>query len=169
MGYLVQPECKCGYQHKQIFMGGGMRNFETSCEVPFYCEDCSKIKTRNLFKKRTKCQKCKEDLKIFGVLDEDIECEECNKLIPTEVFNEKFKCEKCRKELKMYGEIIEHSNDMYMDEAYMRELEENSFNWSFYTNRTEMTELTHYLRYKSNYCPKCKTNNLNFFPCGVWD
>jgi hypothetical protein len=36
MGYLVQPECNSGYQHKNIFMGSGMKNYEASCELPFF-------------------------------------------------------------------------------------------------------------------------------------
>jgi hypothetical protein len=163
MGYVIQPQCTCGYQHKQIFMGGGIKNYETSCEVPFYCEECSKIKTRNLFKKRPKCKKCKDELKIFGVLDDDIECEECIKLIPKEVLNESFKCGSCRKVLKMYGEIIGYFNDKNLDFDYMKDLEKNSFNWSF------LLDMTYFLRYESNYCPKCKTNNLSFNYGGVWD
>ena len=60
MGYLLRAECSCGYQHENIYMGGGIKNHEFSCEAPFYCEHCSKIKLRNLIKKRPKCQKCKE-------------------------------------------------------------------------------------------------------------
>jgi hypothetical protein len=73
-------------------------------------------------------------------LDEDIECEECIKIIPKDVLNESFKCGKCRKELKMYGEMIELFSDKYMDEEFMRELNENSFSWSFYTNVTNLPE-----------------------------
>lgn len=169
MGYLLNAECSCGYKHKEIYMGGGMKNFESSCEVPFYCEECGKIKLRNLFKKRPKCPKCKEDLKIFGVLDEDIECEECTKLIPVEVLNESFKCGKCRKELKMYGEIIGEFSDKILDLDYMKDFEGKSFDWSFCINWTELTYRTYFLRYDSNYCPKCKTNNLQFTYGGIWD
>lgn len=163
MGQVLRAECSCGYQHNEIFMGGGRMNHEFNCEAPFYCEECSKIKLRNLIKKRPKCEKCKEELKIFRALDDDIECEECAKLFTVDVLNERFKCGGCRKELKMYGEIIGYYSDKNRDLDYMKDLEGKSFNWSF------LADMTYYLPSDSNYCPNCKTNNLRFEDVGIWD
>jgi hypothetical protein len=163
MGYLLKPECSCGNPFKEIFMGGGKNNFETSCEIPFYCRECEKIKIRNLFKKRPLCKNCQWELENLGSIEGKINCDECEKLTQTEPLNDKFKCGRCRKELKMYGEVIGYFSDKNLDLEYMKEIQENCFEWSF------LLDMTYYLPNQNNYCPKCKTNNLQFTPCGVWD
>jgi ribosomal protein L37AE/L43A len=163
MGYIIKPECNCGYPFKEFYFGGGMNNFETSCEVPFYCEGCGTIKVKNLFKKIIKCNKCEFEENLLG--DDFIpkECEECNKLLTENPFSDKFICGKCRKDLVMYGVDSGYFSDDNLDFEKMRELEENSYEWSYILDRT------FFLPYKNNYCPKCKTNNLEFHSCGIWD
>jgi ribosomal protein L37AE/L43A len=163
MGYVIKPECTCGYPFKELFFGGGMKNFETSCEVPFYCNECGTIKVRNLFKKLKKCSSCELKMELLGEDFIQDECVECSKLLPDNLFNDKFKCGKCRKDLVMYGINSGYFSDDNLDFMKMRELEESSYEWSY------MLDRTYYLPYKNNYCPQCKTNNLEFHSVGIWD
>ena len=162
MGAILQPICACGFQFKVFFMGGGMRNFTYSCEVPFHCVDCETIKIRNLFKRVKKCQVCKGIEKLTGEKLDSSECENCQKLLPPDL-NNKFKCGKCKGELVMYGVNAGYFDDTNLDFEKMRELEESSHEWSY------MLDRTYFLPRDSNYCPKCKQNNLRFDHCGNWD
>jgi len=162
MGYILQPICVCGFKFKDIFMGGGMRNFTYSCEVPFYCVHCETIKVRNLFKKVKKCHLCKERERFIGEKLDSSECEECQKLLPPDL-NDKFKCGKCKSELVMYGINTGYFDDRNLDFEKMRELEERSYDWSY------MLDRTYFLPRESNYCPKCKKDDLKFDSCGIWD
>ncbi len=83
MGVIIKPFCYCGYTTKEIYLGGGMGNFERNCTIPFYCIDCKQIFSRNIFKKY------KGEYSI----------------------NTKIHCRVCSYELVMYGNISSFEND----------------------------------------------------------
>lgn len=163
MGYLLKPECSCGHSYKEIFMGGEMVNFETTCKVPFFCIKCKTIKIRNLFKKKQNSKNCEEENEKLGGLDDKTKFYELDRIIPKGILNNKFKCGKCRNDLKMYGEIVTFLSDEKLNLEEINNLYINSFEWSF------SLEMTYYLPSQSNYCPKCKSNSLQFTSCGIWD
>tara|TARA_B100000315_G_C14547437_1_gene573961 strand:+ start:544 stop:900 length:357 start_codon:yes stop_codon:yes gene_type:complete len=60
MGSIVNAVCKCGYE-KELFIGGGMSNFETVCHFPSYCQNCNDLVQTNLYEKTVKCPQCKSE------------------------------------------------------------------------------------------------------------
>jgi hypothetical protein len=58
MGSIVKALCGCGYE-MEMYPGGGMRNFTTHCNFPFFCPHCAIMFEGNLFNKRIACPKCK--------------------------------------------------------------------------------------------------------------
>ncbi len=67
MGSIIQPYCNhCEKDFKEIFVGGGMTNFETICNVPSSCSNCGNVFSRNLFSEKLKCPKCRRKVEYFG-------------------------------------------------------------------------------------------------------
>jgi len=58
MGTICSAECKCGYKTKELFLGGGMMNFETECSFPYYCQECNKLFIGNIYNKKVTCSEC---------------------------------------------------------------------------------------------------------------
>ena len=46
---MLISQCKCGYESDTLYLGGGMLNFHSYCEVPCYCDDCEIVFSRNIF------------------------------------------------------------------------------------------------------------------------
>lgn len=60
MGSILQATCECGYGTYNLFLGGGMMDFGSSCHVPGYCESCGILYTSNLLAKRPlRCPRCR--------------------------------------------------------------------------------------------------------------
>jgi rRNA maturation endonuclease Nob1 len=57
MGSSVSAKCSCGLE-VEILIGGGMRNFATTCYFPFLCESCHSIVTLNLLDRSHMCPSC---------------------------------------------------------------------------------------------------------------
>jgi len=57
MGSIINAECGCGFK-RQMYLGGGMRNFETHCAFPLYCGQCKILFAANLFQKQLSCPDC---------------------------------------------------------------------------------------------------------------
>jgi plasmid stabilization system protein ParE len=57
-GSTVAAKCSCGVE-VEIPIGGGMRNFATTCYFPFLCEACHNIVTVNLLAPAHVCPGCK--------------------------------------------------------------------------------------------------------------
>lgn len=57
MGSMVKAHCGCGYT-KELHLGGGLLNFTTQCNFPFYCTKCKILFEGNLFDKKILCLKC---------------------------------------------------------------------------------------------------------------
>jgi hypothetical protein len=57
MGSIVRASCNCGYEIVMP-LGGGMMNFTTYCNFPYYCKNCRILFEANLLGKRISCRKC---------------------------------------------------------------------------------------------------------------
>lgn len=60
MGSIIGASCDCGYEKSEMFLGGGMANFNTYCNFPHYCEDCRTLFEADLFDKSRSCPRCKK-------------------------------------------------------------------------------------------------------------
>ena len=49
MGTGVKGYCNCGYKTKEMYLGGGMMNFQTNCTFPHYCQDCDILFEANIY------------------------------------------------------------------------------------------------------------------------
>jgi Zn finger protein HypA/HybF involved in hydrogenase expression len=58
MGSIIKAYCDCGYENTMP-LGGGMKNFTTYCNFPFFCEECRILFEENLFEEQMLCPKCK--------------------------------------------------------------------------------------------------------------
>jgi hypothetical protein len=58
MGSIISAICGCGYENTMP-LGGGMENFTTYCNFPFYCEECRILFEENAFEEQVSCPKCK--------------------------------------------------------------------------------------------------------------
>jgi len=58
MGSLINAYCGCGFENTMP-LGGGMENFTTYCNFPFYCEECRIFFEANVFEEPVSCPKCK--------------------------------------------------------------------------------------------------------------
>ncbi len=57
MGSQVIATCGCGLE-ESLRIGGGMRNFQTTCLFPCLCEHCHRIVEVSLLKRSLKCPAC---------------------------------------------------------------------------------------------------------------
>ncbi len=57
MGSIIEASCLCGYK-REMFLGGGMLDFTTSCNFPIFCGKCSSLFEANLLDNNQKCPKC---------------------------------------------------------------------------------------------------------------
>lgn len=57
MGSSVKASCPCGLD-KDILIGGGMADFETTCFFPCLCKRCSDVVQVNLLRKEMRCLMC---------------------------------------------------------------------------------------------------------------
>lgn len=57
MGSMINASCECGYE-KNMSLGGGMMNFNTRCNFPFYCEGCNILFEDNIFNEKIICPNC---------------------------------------------------------------------------------------------------------------
>ncbi len=58
MGTAVVGRCKCGYETKEMFLGGGRMNFQSHCGFPYYCQDCQILFEANIYEDVI-CSECK--------------------------------------------------------------------------------------------------------------
>ena len=63
MGSQVRAKCQCGLD-KSISIGGGMRNFMTTCYFPCLCEHCNFVVVGNLLAPIQECPECKSQKMI---------------------------------------------------------------------------------------------------------
>ncbi len=68
MGSIVIAKCGCGFE-RQMYLGGGMRNFETYCAFPVYCGKCRTFFEANLYQKEIACPACGEAKDVFAYDD----------------------------------------------------------------------------------------------------
>tara|TARA_Y100001970_G_scaffold286364_1_gene408323 strand:+ start:82 stop:450 length:369 start_codon:yes stop_codon:yes gene_type:complete len=82
MGSMIQSQCKCGYESDELYVGGGMMDMGDKCELPFYCDDCEIVISRNILnekgiKKSNRCPKCRKTIKYYGqIVSEETEYQE---------------------------------------------------------------------------------------------
>ena len=58
MGSLVVAKCKCGVE-AYARVGGGRKNYTTTCYFPCLCDSCHNIVQMNLLAKNSRCPKCR--------------------------------------------------------------------------------------------------------------
>lgn len=58
MGQILEATCTCSFQARGLFVGGGMRNFETYCGAPALCCDCGVIHILNYLDRPHVCPHC---------------------------------------------------------------------------------------------------------------
>ena len=58
MGQIISANCSKCQTQKEIYAGGGMANFETTCTFPALCENCKKVVEINLCDKLHQCPEC---------------------------------------------------------------------------------------------------------------
>ncbi|MEA3497266.1 MAG: hypothetical protein U9R42_14660 [Bacteroidota bacterium] len=114
---MLKAECGCGYESEELLLGGGFRNFMTECALPFYCDHCETVFTRNILnefgiKKFNRCPKCKRKVSYYGEIRDALLDEEDNDYVfdwRINDFNRYFlleghhHCPKCKKDkVKFY-------------------------------------------------------------------
>jgi hypothetical protein len=65
MGSIVQAKCSCGFDSGGLYLGGGMRNFQTFFGVPGLCSNCYELKVVNYLSKQPKCNKCEGKMTLY--------------------------------------------------------------------------------------------------------
>jgi len=58
MGDIVVAECDCGYQTKNLGLGGGMQDFTTYCGFPYLCLNCREVTVANFLDAEPSCRSC---------------------------------------------------------------------------------------------------------------
>ncbi len=58
MGSQVIAKCDCGVEGS-VLIGGGMRDFMTTCFLPCLCENCCDVVQVNLISKKMRCPRCR--------------------------------------------------------------------------------------------------------------
>jgi hypothetical protein len=58
MGGVVSANCNTCSLSDELFLGGGMLNFDRYCNFPFACHDCCSLVCINLFEPLYICPKC---------------------------------------------------------------------------------------------------------------
>ena len=72
MGSMLISQCSCGLESDELYVGGGMMNFKEECDIPFYCDKCEIVISRNILneegiKENNRCPKCKkEEMKFYN-------------------------------------------------------------------------------------------------------
>jgi len=65
MGGIVQARCDCGFESENLFLGGGMLNFETYCGVPVLCKTCGSLQVVNLLDPCCCCGTCHGPVEFY--------------------------------------------------------------------------------------------------------
>lgn len=66
MGSLVEATCKCGF-NREMLLGGGQRNFQTYCGLPYVCGSCKTFFVANVLEKSVVCPDCNSsNVKSYG-------------------------------------------------------------------------------------------------------
>ena len=57
MGTMASANCSCGYA-RQLQLGGGMLDSETTCLFPICCRTCRAVQVANLIESPATCLEC---------------------------------------------------------------------------------------------------------------
>jgi len=83
VGSILRSYCSCGYQSDDLYVGGGMRDFGMSIQVPYSCDNCQTVDTTNLLSKtkndpflvklrqKLRCTKCRRVVQFIGELEQN--------------------------------------------------------------------------------------------------
>lgn len=68
MGSMVKAECdNCGYESLELFLGAGMMNFKTACDVPAMCFSCRDVVTVNVLEAPPyQCDFCEDTVRLYS-------------------------------------------------------------------------------------------------------
>lgn len=58
MGHTIDATCTCGFDARDLMIGGGMRDHTTNCSYPAICKGCHDIVTVNLLDAAPSCSEC---------------------------------------------------------------------------------------------------------------
>ena len=117
MGSMLISQCKCGLESDELYVGGGMMNFKEECDIPFYCDKCEIVISRNILneegiKENNRCPKCRKTVKSYGEIGEDNFESQDEYIFDWGIDDEKryflqnkpYYCPKCKKEeMKFYS------------------------------------------------------------------
>ena len=56
VGSIVDGACRCGYEKKEMCLGGGMLDSSSVVKFPYYCEACEEVVVHNTFMKPAICR-----------------------------------------------------------------------------------------------------------------
>jgi hypothetical protein len=65
MGSILSASCPCGFEARNLFVGAGRTDFETSCSMPALCSSCHRLVLCNTLAKRARCGRCKRAVSFY--------------------------------------------------------------------------------------------------------
>ena len=78
MGNLIISKCSCGYESDMFGIGGGMISMNKEYYLPYYCDDCEIVFSKNILTKeakqgegRIRCVKCRKKVSYYGNIVND--------------------------------------------------------------------------------------------------
>ena len=76
MGSMLISQCKCGLESDELYVGGGMMDFNEKCWTPCYCDKCKLVMTINILtiegkKGYYRCTKCRKRVNYYGEVGEE--------------------------------------------------------------------------------------------------
>ena len=66
MGEILEAVCPCGFNAKNLFVGGGMTNFETYCGAPALCNECGRLLVLNYLDSTSRCPECGKPVVFYN-------------------------------------------------------------------------------------------------------
>jgi len=61
MGTTIKAICECGFETRDMYLGGGMSNHTTMCSFSNYCKSCKSFFLANMFNDKIICPECKSE------------------------------------------------------------------------------------------------------------
>ena len=65
MGSIVETSCPCGFSMENLFVGGGMGNYDVFNGVVALCLECNEIAVANYMEEKPTCSTCGGTLAFY--------------------------------------------------------------------------------------------------------
>jgi len=65
VGSVLKATCVCGFASDDVFAGGGMDNFTTTCMAPALCRECGRLIVSSYLADRPCCRVCGEPVTFY--------------------------------------------------------------------------------------------------------